>query len=108
MTDRPIGTLGQAMIEQMAPSQRWENMPRPLKYVKPRLYPEDAEYLRELLEAEQGDQERELGRLRALGLPEDNLDVARCRFALTRLASLIREVSLGIIEFARAPAPKED
>lgn len=102
MTDRRLGPIGEAMVEQMTPHQRYESMPRPLKWVRPRIAAEDAEYLRDLLEGEQGDQERQLGELRAEGKDEDDAYVVECRAALASLARLIKEVSTGIIDFAYA------
>ena len=94
-------------IEQMTPGERWENMPRPLKYVRPRLYPDGARYLRNLLEMEQSDEEDHLASLRAGGLTEGDPKIVEVRTNLSHLAQLIRDVSLGLIELV-GPPPKED
>jgi hypothetical protein len=93
-----LGNVGEAMIAQMTPEQRWDSMPRPLKYVRPRLYPDGAKYLRNLLEDEQSAEEMHLTDLRRLGKSEDDSEVIETRASLGHLAQIIRDVSLGLIE----------
>lgn len=97
MTER-IGNLGQAIIEQMSPAERWDNMPRPLRYVRPRLFPAGAAWLRELLNDEQDALLKELADLRRQGKPENDPGIQERRAALEHCAQITKDVSLGLIE----------
>ena len=87
-------------IENLNPQERWEQMPRPLKYARPRLYAEDAAYLQGLLEDEQTEVIGELAEYRRQGKPEDGTLIVECREALEKLANIIREVSRARIDLA--------
>lgn len=95
-------------IAELTPGQRYEQMPRPLKYVRPRLYPDGAKYLRNLLEDEQGEEEKRLAACRSRGLPESHPDVIEARENLGHLAQIIRDTSLGLIELVGPQRPQED
>jgi hypothetical protein len=102
-----LGNVGEAMIAGMSPSERFDQMPRPLRYVRPRLYPDGAKYLRNLLEDEQTNVEDQLAGLRRQGKSENDPGVIEAREALGHLAQIIRDTSLGLIELV-GPARQEE
>lgn len=95
-----IGNVGEAIIASRTPRQRWEEMPRPLRYARPRLYPESMAWLKDLIIDEQESLLEDLGELRTKGRREDDEEINGLRISLEHAAEIMREINRAEIEFA--------
>ena len=98
-----VGNVGEAMVENMTPKERWEATPRPFRYAKLRLYPENQAWLKELIEVTQDEALADLARYRDEGRPESDSDVQECRDDLNQAADILRELNRAMIELAGTP-----
>jgi predicted metal-dependent HD superfamily phosphohydrolase len=87
-------------IANLSPTERYEQMPRPLKYVRPRIHLERAIWLKDVLEDIQDQDFEELSKLRKAGRSEADPEIAELRQSLDHAAQTIRDLSLGLIDLA--------
>lgn len=86
------------MIEDTA-EDRWQRAPRPLNFVRVRLYRDgQAEYIRSLLEDEQDQLFEDLGRMREEGKDENGPEIEECRTNLRHLINFLKDINQGMIE----------
>jgi len=80
---------------------RWANSPRPLNFIRVRLYRGgQAEYLRDLLSDEVEQLYEDLGRLRGEGKGEDDPELVGVTVNIRHLNSALRDIGNGLIELA--------
>ena len=80
---------------------RWQNSPRPLDFIRVRLYRGgQAEYLRDLLSDEVDTLFEELGKLRGAGKTETDPDIVEVTANIRYLNSALRDIGNGLIELA--------
>jgi hypothetical protein len=93
-------------IESLSPAERYERMPRPLNFVRVRLFRDgQAEYIKELLEDEQDDLLEQLTKLRVAGKPEDDTEVAETRQNLRHIIRALSDVTRGLIDLVGPDVP---
>lgn len=79
--------------------KRWNSAPRPLNFVRVRLYRGGmAEWLRDLVLDEQEDLFAQLGELRGDGKDEDDPEVEEVRNNLRHAISILKDINSGLIE----------
>lgn len=89
-----------------SPAERYSANPRPLLFIRVRLYRGgQAEYIRDLLRDEQAELMTELGELRGKGKPEDDPEVEEIKQNLVWLINALKDFDTGLIELA---GPNED
>ena len=87
--------------------ERWQSNPRPLKFVRVRLYGIDhARYIKELFEDEQTNLLEDLGKARSQGLPENGPAISELRTNLRFLSNALQDVNSGMVELV-GPAPED-
>ena len=85
--------------------ERWNRTPRPLHFVRVRLYRGgQAEYIRDLLEGEKDNLFDDLTKLRTQGKHEDDPDIEECRTNLRHVINALKDVNNGLIELV-GPEP---
>lgn len=88
------------------PATRFSQHPRPLDFVRARLYRGgQAEYIRDLLEDEKATLFDDLAALRTEGKPEDDPDVQEVRANLRHLINFLADVNRGLIELVGPDVP---
>lgn len=81
------------------PTETFNRAPRPLNFVRVRLYRGGmAEWLRDLVLDEQEDMLATLGELRGAGKGEDDPEVEEVRNNLRHAISILRDITSGLIE----------
>jgi hypothetical protein len=78
---------------------KFGELPRPLNYVRPRLYMDWFTYMRNLFADEQVAELERLADLRRQGKPESDDDIVEIRENLECLANLLRECARAEMEF---------
>lgn len=78
---------------------RWQNSPRPLDFIRVRLYRGgQAELVRSILADEVDALFEELGELRGKGTPEDSPELIECAQNIRHLNGALRDITNGMIE----------
>lgn len=86
-------------IDTSTPGERFKNSPRPLHFIRIRLYRGgQAEYLRDLCRDEQAELLEELGDLRAKGKTEEDPEIVEVRQNLVWLINTLRDLDTGLLE----------
>ena len=86
-------------IERSTPQERFASSPRPLHFIRVRLYRGgQAEAIRDILRDEQASLYDDLADLRAKGKPEDDDEVAEVRQNLVHVISALGDIDRGLIE----------
>lgn len=80
---------------------RWANSPRPLDFIRVRLYRGgQAEYIRDLLSDEVDALYEELGKMRGAGKSEVDPELTECIANIRHLNGALRDIGNGLIELA--------
>jgi len=88
------------------PAERFDASPRPLLFIRVRLYRGgQAEYLRDLLRDEQAELYDELAKARAAGKTEENEEIVEIKQNLVWIINALKDFDTGLIELA---GPNED
>lgn len=86
-------------------AERFAGMPRPLNYIRVRLYRGgQVEYIRDVLEDERDQLYEDLAKMRAEKKPEDGPDITECTANIRHLNSAIRDIANGYTELV-GPEP---
>lgn len=88
-------------IERSTPAERFAASPRPLHFIRIRLYRGgQAEAIRDILRDEQAALYDELAELRAKGKDESDPEIETIRQTLVHVISALRDIDTGMIELA--------
>ena len=78
---------------------RWANSPRPLDFIRVRLYRGgQAETIRDILSDEVDQLYEDLGKFRGAGKPEDGPDISDTVARIRHLNGALRDINNGLIE----------
>jgi hypothetical protein len=93
--------------QQAAARERFAQTPRPLRFVRLRVYRGGpAEYLKTLLEDEKAAELENLSEYRTKGLPEESPAIEECRNNLRYLIGFLRDLDSAMIDMV-GPDPAE-
>ena len=80
---------------------RWQGAPRPLNFIRVRLYRGgQAEYIRDLLADELNVSYEELGKLRGTGKSETDPEITEIIANIRHLNGALKDIGNGLIELA--------
>jgi len=87
------------------PTEKFERMPRPLHFIRVRLYRGgQAEYVKTVLEDERDALLEDLSRMRTEGKNENDSDIQECAANIRHLNGALKDIMNGMIELV-GPEP---
>lgn len=81
----------------------WSRGPRPLRFVRVRIFQDSADVIRRILDEAQAGEYRRLAALRGEGRTEDDPEVQEARRRLQAIIKVLADLDAGLIELVGPP-----